>query len=309
MESFELTAQRSMLDYGLLYLAAPGEGPSARAGQLRLVTREELYLRLIREQQLEWNIDLNDALSVASRQAAKVDADSLAAGYSVPQSMQGFDYAYPAEMPADIPSDGEKHAIPVLTRTADLRRVFVTVPREAQHVFRCVEFGNPLEAPLLAGPVDVMVGGDFLMTVPLKTVPPGGNVALGLGVEEAIRVARNTSYTEEASGLLGGELQLTHQVTVRVQNNLADAVEIEVRERIPHVEEEQKGEKIRVSVKSVEPPWQEYQQEQGGRPPLKAGYRWRLMVQPSDAREMKVTYAIAIPSKRQLAGGNRREEV
>jgi hypothetical protein len=156
--------------------------------------------------------------------------------------------------------------------------------------------------------VDVSLGGDFLMTVPLPTVAPGGTVALGLGVEQRLKVARNASYREESAGLLSGELALTHEVRIRVQSHLAEPARVEVRERIPYLEEEQKDEKVKVTVKRADPPWTPYTQEERGGPPLKGGYRWQLDVPPGQFREAQVSYVITLPARKQLVGGNRREE-
>ena len=65
-----------------------------------------------------------------------------------------------------------------------------------------------VDAPLLDGPIDVYVGDDFLTTGAVSDVPPGGELRLGLGVEQGIKVARNARFREKTGGLMGGRLDL-----------------------------------------------------------------------------------------------------
>ena len=57
--------------------------------------------------------------------------------------------------------------------TGSARRIFRCVPLLDDHVYQIVEFENPLELPLLAGPVRAYRGGDYVVTAPLMTTPPG----------------------------------------------------------------------------------------------------------------------------------------
>ena len=51
-----------------------------------------------------------------------------------------------------------------------------------------------MPAPLLPGPAEVYVGGEYVLSTNLPAVAPRGNFKLGLGVEQAIRCARNTHF-------------------------------------------------------------------------------------------------------------------
>ncbi|MFB2892031.1 hypothetical protein ACE1CI_03690 [Aerosakkonemataceae cyanobacterium BLCC-F50] len=93
---------------------------------------------------------------------------------------------------------------------------------------------------------------------------------LGLGVEQAIKVARNTSYWEVRSGeTIVAFNELCHQIKIEITNHLKRNAKIEVRERLPIPQE---GAKVEVKIEQVSPEWEEYKQEERGTP-IQGGYR------------------------------------
>jgi len=170
-----------------------------------------------------------------------------------------------------------------------------------------VKIDNPFDAPFLEGPVDVYKGGEFLLTSTIRFTPPRATLELGLGVEQRIKVSRNTSFREDAAGLIGGSRALDHQITVEVANNTAGAVQLEARERIPTVPEGE--EEIKVTVKDVSPAWEPFEPfpTSAGTAKLEGGYRWRIRLEAGERRELRAGYQVTIPAKNELVGGNRRE--
>jgi hypothetical protein len=285
------------LEYGRLRMPGPAE--SGR-GRLARAEAASLYLELLAQIQVKVRFDVVSVVESA-RDAAE-DLGDLPPAHDYPGSVGGFDYAYPAEPAAEIPSDGQFHAIPLLSREGPAGLYYVTVPREAPDVFRFTELVNPLDAPLLAGPADVYAGGDFLMTVPVRLTAPRGRLTLGLGVEEALKVARNTTFAEEASGLLGGTLNLRHEIRIELRNLLKAPAQVEVRERIPVTAEGEKD--VKVAVTAVAPPWEPYEPEGEG---LKGGHRWLVPVKAGETAALKAAYTVTLPGKMEIVGGNRRE--
>jgi hypothetical protein len=177
----------------------------------------------------------------------------------------------------------------------------VTVPRESQDVFRVLEITSPLDAALLRGPIDVYRGGTYMMTARVPATPARGRVRIGLGVEQGIKVARNTSFAEKSTGILGGGLSLHHEIEVDLVNATDRPAEIEVRERLPIAREDDN--EIEVLVDAVEPAWNKWTQENT----LRGGYRWTVSLDPGDKRKLSARYVVKIASKHELVGGNRRE--
>jgi uncharacterized protein (TIGR02231 family) len=288
-----------MLGFGKLRMADPR---NSKRGTLTILSEREAYLELSFTERSLVHIDIGEALSEATSRAREVANDPPPPRHSDPSAVDGFDHAYDSESPADVPSDGVFHSIPILTTHGEARMHYVTVPRESRDVFRYAEIPSALDAPLLAGPLEVYVGRDYLLSTDLPTTAPRGKIKLGLGVDSAIKVARNTDFTEQVTGLIRGSLDLKHKIRIELANNKADSVDIEVRERLPSVRD--KEEDIRVEVVSVDPRWEDYEQDEAK---LRGGHVWRVVLEPGKKLTLEASYVVRIAGKNELVGGNRRE--
>ncbi|GAB5547284.1 MAG: hypothetical protein SangKO_070440 [Sandaracinaceae bacterium] len=296
-EEAPLEASDELLDYGRLRLLAPHEGGR---GRLVLQSRRELYVHAIETQQIE--IDLSGALAGVDKDTSRCLARPLPGAHVAP-SPSGYDYAYRASGRVNAPADGVFHNLSLSEHTSSARARFVVVPRESREAFRFVELDNPLDAPLLDGPIDVYVGEDFLLTSPLREVGPGGIVRLGLGVEQRLKVSRNARFEERSAGLMGGRLELEHEVEIEVSNQLQRTASVEVRERLPITGED--DDDVTVVDGEVSPAWEVW--EPKDQPALKGGRRWRLDIPAGEQAKLRSRYTVKIASKHELVGGNRRE--
>ncbi len=294
-----ISAPDDLLDYGRLRLAGAGE---PERGKLRPAAGDEGYLELLTLLQVEVRIDVLAAVRRATRTAKRATRSPAPPGYAYPRAWRGFDHAYTGATPVDVAADGVFHNLPLLSRQASAELCYVAVPREAPRAFRVATFENPLAAPLPRGPADVYVGEDFLLTSTLDAAAPRGAVELGLGVDEGLKLARNSRFHEETAGLMRGRLELDHEVDVELANRLARPVRCEVRERIPLSREG--DESIEVEMVEVEPDWEKFPQPQR---PVEGAYRWRLTLAAGESRTLKLRYVIRLPAKDELVGGNRRE--
>ena len=218
-----------------------------------------------------------------------------------------YDYAFTTDGAVDVKSDGAWHSIAVTSKSSTAKLRHVSTPREQADVFRMAAIANPFVGPLLPGPIDVYDHGRFLVTSEVDYTPPGATVEIGLGVDASVKIARNTEYREEASGMLRGQLRLHHTITIDVDNLSGRTIEIEVRERIPVVREG--DDEVEVTLKQIEPTWERWTPEADGPTTrrLRGGYRWRLAVPAGQKKKMRAGYEVKIAGKLELVGGNRRE--
>ncbi len=285
------------LDYGVLRMPGPAE-----KGRGRLVRPGGISLAMEMFADLQVQIRFDIAAVVSHARNSTLSLGPLPPDHRHPTVYGGFYYAFSSEPPANIPSDGLFHAIAVTSRAAEAKMWYVTVPREGPEAFRFAEVINPFDAPLLSGPADVYVGSEFLMTIPVRETAPKGYLRLGLGVEQAVKVARNSSFEEETTGLMGGTLNLKHKIRVEVANLLPAPIRVEVRERVPVTSPGE--ENVTVAISEATPPWEKFDPE-GDR--LKGGHRWLVSVNPGEKVPLQAAYTVTIPSKMELVGGNRRE--
>mgnify|MGYP001387705106 CR=1 FL=1 len=295
-----LDPERDLLRYGALALTAWEAGPGGGAGQLRRLGERDRMRGLEPHEQRAVQL----RLAQAREAAARVERVALPAHtVRVERSSGHYDHRYDAEGPVDVPSDGALHDVPLLSQEAPVRSRLVVVPRESEEAVRVATLTNPLEAPLLSGPAEVYLGDEFLVTTPLRTVPTGGELELGLGVEPGLKVARNTFYEEVSTGLLGGGLSLKHRIEISVASRLSAPVEVEVRELVPIKADDDQA--VGIVEEGVAPAWEKLPRQEDGSEP-KGGRRWRLSLAPGQEQKLTGGFRLDIDAKQELSGGNRR---
>ena len=247
--------------------------------------------------------NLSDAvLQTLIGDTATLDPTLPAHAVPLETSAGSFAARYSADSPTALPADGQLHAVTVARRRGTVRRTYTCVPRESTTVYQMATFENPLDLPLLSGPVRVFRGGDFVVTSPLPTTPPKKTLTVNLGVEPGIAVARNTFFKEAAGGLLGGGTNLTHRIEIEVRNKLGTPATVQVFERAPVSFEDN----VKVEITKTEPKAVPYDQKDRGRV-IHNGLRFDLTLKPQETQTCVLEYQVSISSKQVLMGGNRRD--
>ncbi|MFF2077488.1 DUF4139 domain-containing protein [Kitasatospora sp. NPDC058162] len=213
-------------------------------------------------------------------------------------SAGSFDHRFDAAARADVPSDGTWHTVTVDEIPLSVRPEYVTVPAVEEKVYATLVLVNHTDRAVLAGPVEVTVDDEFLLTAALPTLAPGGTRSLGIGVTESVEVARRTELHESATGMLkGNSTVLDHRVHVQLANRLGRPVTVEVRERVPVASDAE----IRIEERA------DWQAPTVPTPECPAGTRlWRVELPPGGRTELDGGYQIKIPAGKAIVGGNRR---
>ncbi len=277
-------------------------GADDARGELIAASAAELELAEVRS---PIRAEVEDARRAARLAASDGIADAPA-GHTIVGHSDTFDYAYAAPLPCDVPSDGAFHAAKLLECAGRGGVRHVAVPRETPEAFRVLSIESPLDAALPVGPVDVYAGDDaasaaFVLQSIMPPTPPRGRVTLGLGVDQGVKVARNTSYEERATGVLGGGLALEHTIAIDITNTHPRPIAIEIRERVPVTREGDTT--VTVEVGPVEPAWG----NSTGPREVSGAHAWTLDVAPLGSRTVRARYRVKMAAKLEIVGGNRRE--
>lgn len=288
--------------FPLLRLPAPD---AAGRGRLMPVDTRRLYA----ESAARWGRPVPfDVAGLAGR--AEVDAAGAggagppAGCLDVGELSSNYDFAWDADGVVDVVADGAWHSVPLGDRQCDATVRYITAPREELLVYRVAVLQNPLSSPLLTGPAEVYVGGEYVLTTTLPMVAARGEFTLGLGVEQAIKVARNARFKEvrEGEGVVA-MVELVHGVDVDVVNHLGRAIDIEVRERVPVAGP---NAEVQVTERAVSPAWEVWDQQERGEI-IKGGRRWRVTVDAGATSALRASYVLRLFSNAEVQGGNRRE--
>jgi hypothetical protein len=291
------------LAYSLMRLGTSDD--KNQRGKLSIEQRQDVYLEILQRRDVVVRFNVMQVVQQSIDNAQDCIYVNLPPGGIQVRTVAGsFDYAYSADGRVDVPSDGEFHSVALTSNSTDVDVCYVVVPREDTNVFRIAQLKNPLQAPLLAGSADVYVDGEYILSTNITTVPPKGQMEIGLGVEQAIKVARNTTYQEVRSGeTLVAFNELRHQITIDIANRLPREARIEVRERLPIPDKEAK---VDVQIDRVSPEWEKYDQEEREQP-IQGGYRWQVNVPGGEQTMLSVQYTVKTFVDNELIGGNRRE--
>ncbi len=303
-EEAELVPEAALLDFGSLRMGAPD---SKSRGKIQPLSASERSRELLMFQSVEVHINILQLMQAAQADAAEVTCAELPTQEVRAKSEIAFDCIYESDHLVDIPSDGQSHTVMLQGANAHFELRYVAVPREEMQVFRLLCFTNPFPFPLLKGRVDVSAEGKMLPSGEIFATPASGKAELRLGAEQRIKISRNTDFKEEAAGLLRGQTSFVHTIDIKLVNHLSETAEVEVRERIPVTRE--KEENIKTAVRKVEPSWEPFEQRElpPSGSPLKGGYAWTVLLDPGEEKRLFVEYAVTVPAKEQLVGGNRRE--
>lgn len=299
--SGRLEPAADLLDYGDLTLGS-ADAPEAR-GRLRPHGDERVQEQLVLLG-VHLHLDVFALVARHEQQAASV-WNVAPPTWSVPprESTPHFDCRFDVEARADVPSDGVWHTVSVFSAPVGLSAEYICVPSMEPRAFRTVRVDNRTPHALLAGPVDVTLGDEFLMTSPLPTLAPGATQRLGLGVEESIKVSRNTRFDETSGGVFGGANVLIHHVRVELANRTSQRVNLEVLERVPAISASEKD--IKLEETEVKPPWSR-RALLPGEVPVEGERAWKVVLQPGESQALTATWVVRIPANKMLVGGNRR---
>jgi Domain of unknown function (DUF4139)/N-terminal domain of unknown function (DUF4140) len=281
-----LSPAQDMLDYARLTLAGPDSAHGR--GTLRPETP-----------------DTDPVVTEYRRRAEEVTRLARPAhAVDVRLSAGSFDYRFDTAAPADVEADGVWHTVPVCEVRARMEPEYVCVPSVDPSVYGTVVLTNTSPHALLAGPADVVVNGDFVLTAALPTLAPGERQAVGMGVVESVQVTRRTHMRESTAGLRGGTTVLDHTVEVEVANRLPHPVVLEVRERVPVSTDKD----VRVEEHPAVPPWTAQERPMTGQESsyVRGARAWRVELEPGRTATLTGGFEIRLPAGKTIVGGNRR---
>lgn len=134
--------------------------------------------------------------------------------------------------PATIPSDGRPVRIEVGERTfaAEVARVAWPERSAAAHLRATATLPGP--GPLLAGPVTLAREGEVVGRARVGFVGPGDTFELGFGVDDGLRVRRQTSEQRKTTVVTGTQ-HVERKVKVFVSNTSDESRALTVVERVP----------------------------------------------------------------------------
>lgn len=290
------------LRYAWMRLAGPDEG---ERGKLVPMDPFEHLWALLEGQRDQIDADqLRRAMEALERGATRLRHVPLPPG-TQDLNRCHFQHTYPATGRHEIPGDGAFHRVGVHREQGGAQIECRAVPRESRDVYRFCRLITPSQIPLPEGPLHVTVDGTFRTAARLKATGGGDELALCLGLEPDVRiVARRVDTQQSEKGLMSQTTRVEHDVTVTVRSGLEAPTPVVLYDRLPVPDDDLKDVHVEL-IESSPTPISDDRDPQGE--PLEGGLRWQITIPGRGAAEVRYRYAITLPAKQEIEGGNRRE--
>ena len=215
-------------------------------------------------------------------------APELAA--DLPASLAGgYDLAFTAPRQETVRSGQGERTVPLLSESWPVQVERQVFPALATDAFLVAQLKSPSRGVLPGGEASLFVGADPAGTALLELVVPGEPFTLPLGVDPAVRTARNVRLVQSKDGLISKDDINTYEVTLEVPNPYPFPMQVRVVDQWPL---SQDG---RVEVKLVRTqPAAAHQDDKTGE------LRWDLVVPPSSKKTVTFEYSLRRPQNWRL---------
>lgn len=134
--------------------------------------------------------------------------------------------------PITIPSDGLPHHFPLEQRSLDARLVRTVLPERSPRAHLMANLDWMHKTPILAGPLAIMRGHDYLGSSRIGLVMPGDRFEIGFGSEDGLLAERHVQDLRERVPLLGSH-KLKRLITLSLENHTTTTRTLRVIERVP----------------------------------------------------------------------------
>ena len=139
---------------------------------------------------------------------------------------------FAAPTPAQVPSDGEVHRVPVGQLQLDSRLTYVALPQRCSSAYLCAALTNPPEKwPLLPGTAYLFRDGGYVGAEKFEYVAPGASFQLSLGLDERVSIQRELVTQKMATDDDPGRDLRAYRLTIH--NPFDYAIDVTVMEQIP----------------------------------------------------------------------------
>jgi hypothetical protein len=156
-----------------------------------------------------------------------------------PGAREGQSVTYHLPSKLTVPSRNDEQVIEVTRLDMNPEYFYKAVPVLTPHVFRLANLTNKSEHVLLPGEATMYLGTDFVGRQNLPLVAIGEQFTAGFGVDPQLQVQR--TMVDKSRTMKGGNQVLTYEYNILASSYKADAVSLQIWDRLPTAETETMG--------------------------------------------------------------------
>ncbi len=190
-----------------------------------------------------------------------------------------------------IPSDGQTHRTTIDQLAFKSDFAYEATPKLAEAAYLRATATNSSGVPLLPGKINVFQGNDFIGQSRLGLVAPAAKFDLYLGVDDGIKITRETKVPKEKiGGMLTAVKQYEFGYSIKVENFKPKAEKIIIHDQLPI----SKNGDVKVTIEEMTGK-AKHDKETGE-------VTWEFTLAPQKDKELIVNYEVSCPPDAQIAG-------
>lgn len=241
--------------------------------------------------------EMSQALQYAAFDS-ETDKDDAAGMTSYSQVQEkGVAVTYTLNEKASIKSDGSEHKLSVSSQALVAGFEYSAYPRAISSAYLGSRVVNAPDLQLLAGRVNVFLGGDFTGTANIPGVGPAEEFDLYLGADENVKIKREQIERKVDETLIGNIASSAKRAIFKykltVENYKSKKIKVKLFEAMPVSEDD----RIRVKIQqvSLEPQEKDWKDRKGV-------WLWELELEPKAKTEITYSYLIEHPKDMRVEG-------
>lgn len=172
---------------------------------------------------------------------------------------------------------------------------YAATPKLSEFAYLTGKIKNDSEFPLLPGKANVFYDGGFVSVSQLALVMPQQEMEVSLGVDEGVKIEhRFLRRFKKNQGLMAKRISEQFDYQIRITNNRAKEIEIEVLDQFPIAENKD------ISVKSISPAFKG--EDAGITLDDESKIKWQVTLAVGEKRELPLCFIVEYPAGSQLSG-------
>ncbi len=228
--------------------------------------------------------------------APEVAADQVAYAAAAPEPSQaevkGISVAFTIAGKWNVPSGQDPVQVDIMNRTLPVKMSYMTIPKLSPFAYLRGIFANSTDYPLLPGTSEVFVDGDYVGKINLKSIAPGEEVDLSLGVDEGIKVKHElVKKFERTKGLLSKREEIEYSFKITLASFKSKPIALQIKDQVPR----SLNEAIAVEDVRIVPELKEWNKESGE-------LKWEMTLEPQKKTEITIQFVVSYPRGERVIG-------
>lgn len=209
----------------------------------------------------------------------------------------GVSVTYQISRPVSILSDGTENKFPINSQVLKANFEYSAYPRSSSFAYLGSRVMNASDLQLLAGPVNLFLGNEFVGKSSIDAISPGQDFDLYLGVDENVKVKRDLLEKKMDDTLIGSIQSPTKKTVFKykltVENFTSKAITFKLFESMPVSENDRI--KVKVYDVSISPSVKDWKDRKGV-------WLWELNVEAKAKKEVYYSFIVEHPRDINVGG-------